>query len=65
MKHRICSYRLQDGRWRSAFVPPPVGIGHTESDCLGEYFPTKEKADKYAYEYLMEEGVRPENIESS
>ena len=71
MKYKICSYRLQDGRWGAAFMPPqPIasnGFNMTFSERteFGEYFFTKEEADKHTYDYLTKEGVALENIEGS
>ena len=63
MKYRICSYKLQDGRWGPAFMPQqPISTDSnratfSERTEFGVYFQTEEEANKYTYGYLIEHGV--------
>ena len=63
MKYRICSYKLQDGRWGPAFMPQqPIStdsnrVTFSERTEFGVYFQTEEEADKYTRRYLTEHGV--------
>lgn len=58
-KYKISSYKLQDGSWGAAFIPPAQinGMSATISQRteFGQYFPTKEEADRFTTAYLLHE----------
>ena len=68
MKYRICSYKLQDGRWGPAFLPQqPISTDgnsatFSEKTEFGVYFQTKEEADRYTYEYLIDHHILIDDI---
>lgn len=67
MKYKIVSYLLQDDSWGCSFTEPPAidnqFITISEPTELGKYFPTKEEADIYTFNFLIGKGINKENIE--
>jgi len=68
MKYKICSYKLQDGRWVAAFMPQqPVSTDSSsaifsEPTELGVYFQSKKEADECTHKYLIDDGISVVNI---
>lgn len=68
MRYKIISYKLQDGRWGSAFVcHQPISNNSdyatlSERTELGVYFQTEAEADEYTHSHLIKSGAAADDI---
>ncbi|MDP2685006.1 MAG: hypothetical protein Q8P20_08300 [bacterium] len=58
-KFQIQSNHLQDGRWKPAFLKPTDFSGEVATfsetiELSNKYFNTKEEADEFAKQYIIE-----------